>query len=389
MEIEKYEYKMKRGGIKCDGTMYVFFNVSGISLPFQLYIPHDISEMPDLIVANRTPRTMTDVSFEESINVCRNDGPNPIGRLLSYDLKNPCLMPIIPRTIGIDASYLGYNIYHNIFDEAYEAIEKNKIKFTKEDIKKFENLDDQIYKMIEYSILFLKSKNINVDDKVIMTGYSAAAKLSIFFSALHPNLVKTIIAGGTGGNNIIPDASLGLTYPLGVSDIKGFDFEKFSQINQFYYIGNDDYNDLTKYKTRYETFIEDGKEKYIKDADGNTIPKRNDGLKGYHSEVRNGKSVYISDMIPFDKLDFELDENGNYQMAYPGYYTLEQIEYIVKNIGTNPQIRFDNIKNIYEDLGVKAVFKKYSGDHITVFSNKELFMDVIDFCSHLSINKKY
>ena len=92
-------------------------------------------------------------------------------------------------------------------------------------------------------------------------------------------------------------------------------------------------------------------------------------------------------MIPFDKLDFELDENGNYQMAYPGYYTLEQIEYIVKNIGTNPQIRVDNIKNIYEDLGVKAVFKKYPGDHLTVFSNKELFMDVIDFCSHLSINK--
>ena len=405
MKITEKEYTMKRGGNLDipDGIIYVFEEIDGCNFPFQLYIPNKINENPDVIVASRTPRLKSKLNFEEivsdaaySYNPNRKEfipnGPNPIGRLLSYNLGNICLMPVIPRAIGIEAPYLSYKVYNNIFDEAYDAIDKKESRITKDDVEKFRDLHLQVEKMIKIAIKYLKEKKINVNERVIMTGFSAAAKFSIFFSALHPSLVKGIIAGGTGGNNIIPDKNLNLTYPLGVSDIQNFDFESFSQIPQFYFIGDTDYNDLTKFKTNYELLPEEEREEnkspYVKDVCGNKIPKRNDGIKAYHDEERNGKIVHIQEDIPFDKLDFDLDENGDYQLAFDGgYYTLEQVKYIIENIGHNPQIRFDKMKLYYDELGFNSIFKKYHGDHNSVFENDNLYEDITNFYNSLCKEK--
>ena len=98
--------------------------------------------------------------------------------------------------------------------------------------------------------------------------------------------------------------------------------------------------------------------------------------------------MHIQEDIPFDKLDFELDENGEYQMAYDGgYYTLEQVKYIVKNIGSNPQVRFDKMKQYYDELGINSIFKKYPGDHQSVFNNEEIFEDIEKFYDSIHNSK--
>lgn len=44
---------------------------------------------------------------------------------------------------------------------------------------------------------------------------------------------------------------------------------------------------------------------------------------------------------------------------------------IQKYLGKNPQERFDNIKSIYAKLGVNAKFKKFNGDHSSIFMLKD------------------
>ena len=398
---------MKRGSDIVDGVLITIEDVEGINFPFQIYIPNDREDVVDIVLANNTPGVMINYTYTEALNYLKgevrikNDGTleetkdnifingiNPIVRYLSYNHKNVCIMPCIPRPLGVDTSYLGYNVFHDNYDKTLKAIEEGKSKYTKENVQKYIGLDKQVYKMIQCTMSILDDMNINHDDKAIVTGYSAGSKFSNFFTALHSDIVKAVIAGGTGGNSIIPDKNINQIYPVGVSDIPNFNEKQFNSIPQFYYIGDNDYNDLSRFKPKFELETDKGKikkyGKYMKDIDGNTIPKRNDGLKGYHDEEIDGEIKHIPDRIPFDKIEYDLDENGNYQPAYDaGYYTIEQIDYIVHNIGDNVQDRFDRLAKEYNDLGVNAIFQKYPGNHQTVFDNKKLFDDIDAFMNNL------
>ena len=391
MKIDKSRFVMKRRGMEddYDGDLYYFSDLEeyNINFPFQLYIPDKMNSNPDLVMAIRTPSTSFSETFDEAIELAKNGGFNPAIRVLTYRLGNICLMPVIPRTRGIYSSYLGYNMYNNYFDTAYKLSDNKEINFTREDIDKFRDLHIQVYNMIKIAQDYIKKDlAIDIDDKIIITGYSASAKFAQFFSALHLDVVKAIIAGGTGGNHLLFDDSL--SYPLGVKDIPDFDKEKFKRIKQFYYMGDNDYNDSTKFKTNFEQEMVNGELDVVRDVHGNAIIKRNDGIKSYHDEIREGSTVHVPEDIPFDKIDFVLDENGDYQLGYAedGMYTLEQVIYIVNNLGYNTQIRFDKMKEIYQKEGVNAIFNKYRGDHQTVYDDERLFDDILVFLERDYIN---
>lgn len=63
--------------------------------------------------------------------------------------------------------------------------------------------------MIKYAINYLKSINVNVDNRVIISGYSEGAKFASHFSLLHPELIKFVIAGGTSGCISMPVTNIG------------------------------------------------------------------------------------------------------------------------------------------------------------------------------------
>lgn len=372
--MKEIKYNMSRNhNIEYDGLVYEFdANPSkGIFLPFQLYIPNDMDNDKDLIVTCRTPRSTT-VSFEEALDKAKEMNIGPAPRMLSSIYKNPMLLPVIPRYPGLDTTYLGYGVYHQDYEELIDLIKKGTIKLTEEDLHKFDKIDEQVVNMIKSALEFIRSTGKTVNDKVIMSGYSAGSKFSNYFSALHPEVVKSVISGGTGGLTIMPLKEINgwtLDYPIGFNDLGDELLESFKNINHFYFIGDSDYNDVSIPKSEPSILgYDDNNEPiYEKDECGNILPKKDE----------KGNIVYI------------LDEEGNYLPHYSGgNYSNYQINAINKGIADNVQTRFDLVEEIYKENGVNATFKKYPGNHITVFDNKELKDDICAFYESLKSKKE-
>ncbi len=347
----------------------LFSGIDGINLDFLLIIPNGISNESSLVLNGTTPDTGTSTpnenpnygTYEDSYKAARMTAENmwfsPDYKRLVFEYNNPMLIPIIPRCNGLYTGYLGYNVYHEIYDNALRIS-----KFTENDLEKFRGLDNQIANMITYSIDYLnETYNLNLDYKVITTGYSASSKMVNFFAALHPELVKMVIAGGTAGLTIIP--SIEYDYPLGFKDIPD-NLEKFKTIPQFYYIGKEDTLDPSrprferrKLKDENGKYVLDknGKPTYLYDERGNDLPEMKDG-----------------------KIKFVLDDNGEYILPNGGYYSLEQTHILYDgNIPTDTQERFLYNEAIYEKEGVKAIFKRYEGNHD--INDPDLSVDIDEF----------
>ena len=112
------------------------------------------------------------------------------------------------------------------------------------EIKEYcKDLPIQITNMINDCKLFLQSKDINVEDKVIIKRYSAGSKFAQCYTVLQPNMVKTCICGGNSGLGIVPLSHYKeqtINFPIGTNNIKEFDFELFKSIPQLYYLGTKD-----------------------------------------------------------------------------------------------------------------------------------------------------
>ncbi len=351
---------------------------TGINMSFVLNIPDNINNDSTLILNGTTPGIGTrkqldeDIknntnlygtysdSYEEAEYIATNMYFSPLYKKLANDYNNPMLIPIIPRCRALYTGYLGYDVYHENYDKAIEAYHKGNSGFNESELHLFDGLDKQIVAMIHYAIDYInETYSLNLDYKVIATGYSASSKMVNFFAALHPDLIKMIIAGGTGGLLIYP--TLKYDYPLGFKDLPKRNLETFKQIPQFYYIGESDQLDPAR-----PSFIvavdENGNN--LKDERGNVIPARENG-----------------------KIKFIKDENGNYIISKGGYYSLEQTHIIYDQISSDVQERFDKNRMSYENEGVNSTFKKYHGNHD--IDDENLEKDVIDFYEkYTSLNKQ-
>ena len=359
-------------------TKVLFSGIDGISLDFLLIIPNDMNNEKILILNGVTPNTGTGSSkdnpnfgtYEDAYKAARMTAENmwfsPDYKRLLFEYNNPMLIPIIPRCNGLYTGYLGYNVYHEIYDNALKVS-----KFTENDFNKFRGLDKQIEKMIIYSIDYINENyNLNLDYKVIATGYSASSKMVNFFAALHPDLVKMVIGGGTAGLTIIP--TLEYDYPLGFKDLPRENLEKFKSIPQFYYMGKEDTLDPSR--PRYEkrklrdengkyVLDENGKPTYLYDERGNSLPEMKDGM-----------------------IKFIYDDNGDYILPNGGYFSLEQTHILYDGLyPTNTQERFDYNALIYKSEGVNAIFKKYNGNHD--INDENLSEDIIAFYNDNCIRK--
>lgn len=316
-----------------------------IKLPFLLCIPKTMKNECSLMLNGITPDIKTtkidkdgneiygDCSYSNSLEEALNVGTNmyfsPLYKKISLEYGNPILIPIIPRCMALYTGFLGYDVYHENFEKAIQGYKEGWSGFNENDLEKFRNLDKQICYMIDYSINYLKEFGMQMDDKVVATGYSASSKFVNYFSALHPEKVKMIIGGATGGLCIIPN--LQYDYPLGFKDIGKEKLKLFKEIPQFYYIGDDDQNDPSK-----------------------------------------------------PALDFKKDEYGNYRLRDGGYYSLEQTHIIHDKISSDVQKRFDINQELYYSLGVNCLFKKYKGDH--QINDEQLEFDMFDFYDKNIVN---
>lgn len=328
----------------------------GFNFPFKIVIPKNLNENPELVYACNLPKDMSRNShlFNDLVEYAKNDfvSIDPMLIHLCLEKGYPMIIPFIPRFNGFRPNFLGRDCFNNDFKKLENSIFKDYLF-------KYENLADQHKAIMEYAIKCLKENGINVDSKLIISGYSKGAKFASHFALLHPEIIKAIIAGGTGGAISMPISNIGeyeFKYPLGIADISNFDFDSFKNIAFFYYMGNQDKSDSAiPYFEDYHYIDNEGKDCILQDECGNATP--------FIDEFGNQK--------------FILDSNGNYTAKF-SLFSDQEVNAINKTLGTFTQDRFKKQETIYKNLGLNAIFKLYPGNHRTVFDNKDIIFEDVD-----------
>ena len=328
----------------------------GFNFPFKIIIPKNLCDNPDVIYTCNLPTDRYDESstFDELLNFAKKDlsGIDQLMEYLCLEKGNPMVIPAVPTMRGIRPNFLGRDCYKNDFYIHPE----NEFK---DYIYKYENLADQHKKMMQYAIELLRKEDIMVSDKVVICGYSEGAKFASHFSILHPEMLKAVIAGGTGGAISMPVSEIEgyeFTYPTGISDVPNFNMNEFEKIAFFFWMGDKDRSDSAQpYFDTVYYMDEDGEKKKLVDECGNDTPM----------------------IDAFGKPVFKLDENGNYR-AKSSLFSDQEVNAINKVLGTITQERFKKQEEIYNDFKLNAEFHMYHGDHVTVFDELDRITNHID-----------
>ena len=363
------KYERKFNDILVDCIDVEANSKGGFNFPFTLIIPKNINDHPDLIYACNLPDFYTDKydSIDDLIKETKKDTGtiDPVHKYLAFTKGNPMLIPFIPRSRDFRPNFLGKDCFFNDF-KISECDNKNFERY----FPMYYNLADQHKSMIEYAIKLLKNEKIYVDDKVIISGYSEGAKFASHLALLHPDIIKAVIAGGTGGCIGMPIADLEgykFNYPTGIADYPNFNFEEYKNIAFFCYMADHDKSDSAiPYFEDYYYVGEDGKEHLLVDECNNKTP---------YTDI-NGNRHFI------------LDENGNYTAKF-SLFSDEEVNVINKVLGTVIQDRFRKQEKIFNDLGMNATFKMYPGNHRTIFDNRDQIFNDIDIFIEESINNTY
>jgi len=168
-------------------------------------------------------------------------------------------------------------------------------------------IDLQLINMIKDLKVKLRNDNIIVNEKVFMSGFSASGSFANRFTALHPEIIKAVAAGGVNCMPIIPTEEFEgrkLIYPIGISDIKDiadieFNIAEYKKVSQYIYMGNMDKNDTLPYE---DAFSNDERELIISFL-GNDM----------HERWERSKEIYMklnipAQMVMYDGVGHEIND---------------------------------------------------------------------------------
>ena len=214
----------------------------GFNFPFLLKIPEQ-NKTQYLIVETNNTGKVADNFAEHYASAKTAIIGNAIGPWVAKQLNAPILMPVFPR------SEQDWQTYTHALDRDTLLIKSGNLK----------RLDLQLLAMINEAKQLLLQHSVPVNDKVIMTGFSASGTLANRFSVLHPDALQLVVAGGLNGILMLPLGTLKehtLNYPLGINDIEKITGQAFAQsqwqaLPQFLFMGANDTNDAAEYDDAY------------------------------------------------------------------------------------------------------------------------------------------
>jgi len=214
----------------------------GFSLPFLLKIPSETKAKYLVVETNNTGRVSD--NFEDHYEHAKKAIlGNSIGPWVSKKLNAPILMPVFPR------SKKDWEIYTHALDRDTLLVKQGKL----------ERVDLQLLAMVREAKDVLEKNSVTVNEKIILTGFSASGTLANRFSFLHPEAIKLVVAGGLNGILMLPIASLNdkeLNYPLGINDFEHltgipFNQSEWNSVPQFLFMGENDTNDAVEFSDGY------------------------------------------------------------------------------------------------------------------------------------------
>lgn len=243
-EIKSIPAKSHIEGYNVKGTLkFVPANSNqGFNYGYVLYIPDTIKDNTTLIIeAANTRGGSSDLKKAiENVIECADDCDLPIYEHATR-LGMPILYPIFPRWMNGEEFIWNHMLSSNSLNPKTKKLKESGLK----------RVDLQLIKMIDDAKKKFKLNDINIDDKVIIDGYSASAKFANRFTLLHPEIVKMCIGGGFSGQLTLPLEKIDdekLFWPIGIGnldeligeELSAEQVELFKTIPQFYYIGEGD-----------------------------------------------------------------------------------------------------------------------------------------------------
>lgn len=219
----------------------------GYAFPFYLFIPDDIprGDTTWLVVEPNNTGIVSDRLRDHRKKARRTASLDYyIGNYVSTRLKCPLLVPVFPRPASQNKMYT-----HSLDRDV--MLQKNT---------PLERLDMQLLAMVKVARDHLAGKEIRIQERFLMTGFSASGTFVNRFTLMHPDRVAAAAAGGLNGLLALPLEELDgvpLEYPLGTYDFeklfgKPFDPEGFRQTPQYLFLGAEDTNDAIPYADGYD-----------------------------------------------------------------------------------------------------------------------------------------
>lgn len=207
----------------------------GFRWPYYLYLP-----------AHRAPRSRILVQFH---NMGKSDDDPEVHIRDAYETSTgrrrwaerlgcPLLVPAFPRP------KTRWQLYTH-------ALDRDTLLTEDPDLKR---LDLQVLAMLDDARQRLADRSWHVDERVLLSGFSADGMFSNRFALLHPERVRAAAIGSPGGWPMAPVAEYQgepLRYPIGCADYP-LDRKALQQVDFFFYLGDRDTNDSVPYRDGYD-----------------------------------------------------------------------------------------------------------------------------------------
>lgn len=128
------------------------------------------------------------------------------------------------------------------------ALDRDTLTTQRADLKR---IDLQLIAMVDFARTELGRQGFQVDEKILVQGFSASGMFANRFIILHPDRVKAATIGSPGGWPIAPVIRYNgeqLLYPAGIADLETltgipFDSAAYNAVPQLIYMGSLDNND--------------------------------------------------------------------------------------------------------------------------------------------------
>ena len=252
-----------------------------------------------------------------------------LGSSISKKLNYPMLMPVFPfATKEIEKVLTNKNKYKYYFPQ----LDSDVLKIN---IDKYKRIDLQLIAMIDDARgRLLKENNQNINEKVIMVGFSSSSLFSARFTFLHPDRVSVAIGGGIGGLLPVPTEKINgieAIYPIGTYDFekitgKKFNLEEFKKTPQFYYQGTKDKSNPFR---RGADDLTDEEYEIVKKlfVDGLPFGDKPVSLK-VNTKMWENSQKYINQIV--DNVKFESPKNLDHEITPK--MTSKSIKFIKENL---------------------------------------------------------
>ena len=201
----------------------------------ELSIPED-DRLHLMVSPNNTGKSDDDIEVhkESAYVAATSRWKNTIAKRLEV----PLLVPTFPRP------YSKVTTYTHHLDRETMLVESGPLQ----------RIDIQLIAMIKDAQNQLELMGLNMEEQILMNGFSACGTFSNRFTVLHPHIVKAVASGG----NVMPILPINeldgekLNYPIGVADIEiltgeEFNYNEYVKIPQYIYMGEKDDNDPTEH----------------------------------------------------------------------------------------------------------------------------------------------